>query len=183
MKIRPVSLPGAVVIDLQQFADERGYFMESFHREKLAELGFELEFVQDNVSFSTKGVLRGLHYQWPQPQGKLVTCLQGRIWDVAVDIREGSSHFGQWHAEVLDSENPTAFYIPEGFAHGFCVLSETALVAYKCTAPYRAAYDAGIAHDDPDLAISWPVSHATLSAKDRALPQLSEIGADRLPSL
>lgn len=181
MKIRETSLPGSIVIELTRHSDERGYFMELYHKTRLRELGLEQRFVQDNMSFSVHGVLRGLHYQWPNPQGKLVTCLQGKIWDVALDIREGSPTFGQWHAEYLDDESPQSFYIPEGFAHGFCVLSETALVHYKCTDIYRPESDGGIAFDDPDFGIPWPVDHPSLSVKDRALPKYADLAADRRP--
>ncbi len=183
MKLRETSLPGAVVIEYQQFSDARGYFLELYHESKLQELGFQHRFVQDNTSFSLNGVLRGLHFQWPNPQGKLVTCLMGRVWDIAVDIREGSPTFGQWHAEMLDSESPSAFYVPEGFAHGFCVVSETALVHYKCTEVYRPECDSGIAWNDPELAIPWPSEHPTLSEKDRALPKLADLAPERRPTL
>lgn len=181
MKLIETTIPGVVVLEPQVFGDDRGYFLESYNQEKLADLGFNHTFVQDNQSFSRKGVLRGLHYQWPLAQGKLVQCIQGEIWDVALDIREGSPTFGQWFAETLTGENHKALYIPEGFAHGFAVLSETALVAYKCTAPYRHEQDAGIIYNDPQFNIPWPIETPQLSPKDEKLPKLSEVEQARLP--
>lgn len=181
MKLIETSIPGVVVLEPQVFGDERGYFLETYNLEKLTDLEFTHEFVQDNLSYSRKGVLRGLHYQWPLQQGKLVQCVQGEIWDVAVDIRQGSPTFGQWHAETLSEGNHKSLFIPEGFAHGFCVLSETALVAYKCTAPYRQSDDSGIAYNDPEFNIPWPISDPQLSPKDQQLPKYIEVGENRRP--
>lgn len=183
MIIHPTELEGVVILDPQVFGDHRGYFFESYNQEKLALFGFEHTFVQDNVSLSTANVLRGLHYQWPIPQGKLVQCLQGEVWDVAVDIRESSPTFGQWHAETLTGENHRALYIPEGFAHGFAVISDTALVSYKCTQPYRAEQDAGILYNDPTFAIPWPIIRPVLSPKDQALPTWDKVAPERRPQL
>jgi dTDP-4-dehydrorhamnose 3,5-epimerase len=174
-------LPGCVVIEPRVFGDDRGFFYESFNMDRLAEHGVTPTFVQGNVSKSSRGVLRGLHYQWPKPQGKFVTVLQGEVWDVAVDIRAGSPTFGRWTGVVLNEENRRHFWIPEGFAHGFVVLSETALFSYLCTATYDPSADAAIRWDDPSLAIDWPVSSPLLSAKDSAAPLLAEVAADRLP--
>lgn len=181
MKIIETDLPGCLIIEPRVFADERGFFYESFNADKLAEQGLPLSFKQGNVSQSAKGVLRGLHYQWPKPQGKLVSVLQGEVWDVAVDIRRGSPTFGQWTAVLLSAENKRHFWIPEGFAHGFVVLSERALFTYLCSETYDAAADANIAWNDAALAIDWPVSAPQLSAKDAAAPFLADIGDERLP--
>lgn len=181
MKWIETDLPGCVVIEPRVFGDNRGFFYESFNMDRLAEHGVTPTFVQGNVSKSSRGVLRGLHYQWPKPQGKFVTVLQGEVWDVAVDIRAGSPTFGRWTGVVINEENRRHFWIPEGFAHGFVVLSETALFSYLCTATYDPSADAAIRWDDPSLAIDWPVSSPLLSAKDSAAPLLAEVAADRLP--
>lgn len=182
MKITPTDLPGCLLVEPRVFEDERGYFYESFNADKFAAAGLPAAFVQGNVSSSGQGVLRGLHYQWPRPQGKLVTVLEGEVWDVAVDIRRGSAQFGRWTAVVLSAGNKRHFWIPEGFAHGFVVLSERALFTYCCTATYDAAADAAIRWDDPELAIDWPVSAPALSAKDARAPFLADIDPGRLPT-
>lgn len=182
MKVLTTEIPGVSVIEPQVFGDERGYFLETFNEEKLTDLGFTHVFVQDNLSFSRHGVLRGLHFQYPLTQGKLVQCVQGEIWDVALDIREGSPTFGQWHAEHLSEGNHRSLFIPEGFAHGFCVLSETALVAYKCTAPYRHHQDSGIRFDDPQFAIPWPIGNPQLSPKDERLPLYHDLKPENRPT-
>lgn len=181
MKVIETDLPGCVVIEPQVFGDSRGFFFESFNTDKLAAHGLQLRFVQGNVSSSAQGVLRGLHYQWPNPQGKYVSVIEGEVWDAAVDIRRGSPTFGKWTAVVLSADNKRHFWIPEGFAHGFAVLSERAVFTYLCTATYDAKADAGVRWDDPALAIDWPVSHPQLSDKDARAPLLSEIAEDRLP--
>ena len=182
MKLIPTDLPGCVVVEPQVFGDERGFFFESYNTQRLREAGLDLPpFVQGNISSSTHGVLRGLHYQWPNPQGKYVGVLEGEVWDVAVDIRRGSPTFGRWAAVVLSAENRRQFWIPEGFAHGFVVLSERALFAYQCTAPYDRAADAGIRWNDAELAIDWPFSDPQLSPKDAQAPFLSAVPAERLP--
>ena len=182
MKVIETDLPGCVVIEPRVFGDDRGFFYESFNADKLAEHGLTPAFVQGNVSSSSRGVLRGLHYQWPKPQGKYVSVLEGEVWDVAVDIRRGSPHYGRWTAVTLSAENRRHFYIPEGFAHGFVVLSERALFTYLCTATYDHAADAGIRWDDPALAIDWPVAAPLLSDKDARAPLLAEVVPDRLPT-
>jgi len=182
MKVVQAGLPGCVVLEPQVFGDARGFFYESFNRDKLAPLGLPARFVQGNVSRSARGVLRGLHYQWPKPQGKLVSVLEGEVWDVAVDIRRGSPTFGQWTAVVLSAENKRHFWIPEGFAHGFVALSETALFNYVCTETYDRDADAGVRWDDARLAIDWPVSSPVLSDKDAKLPFLADIPPERLPA-
>ena len=181
MKIISTPIPSVVILEPQVYGDERGFFLETYNQEKLHDLDFTHEFVQDNLSFSRHGVLRGLHYQWPLAQGKLVQCVHGEIWDVALDIREDSPTFGKWHAETLTEGNHRALYIPEGFAHGFAVLSEIALVSYKCTAPYRHSQDCGIIYNDPQFNIHWPVRDPQLSPKDSTLPKFKEVDATRRP--
>jgi dTDP-4-dehydrorhamnose 3,5-epimerase len=181
VRVLETDLPGCVVIEPQVFGDERGWFFESWNRERYAAHGLDLQFVQGNVSRSARGVLRGLHYQWPNPQGKLVSVLEGEVWDVAVDIRRGSPTFGRWTAAVLSADNKRQFWIPEGFAHGFVALSEHALFTYLCTAPYDREADAGIRWNDPALAIDWPVAEPALSPKDAGAPLLADVPEVRLP--
>ena len=181
MKLIETPLPGCVVIEPQVFGDSRGSFFESWNKSRWAEHGLDMDFVQSNVSSSSRGVLRGLHYQWPQPQGKLVSVLEGEVYDVAVDIRRGSPNFGQSTAVLLSAGNRRLFWIPEGFAHGFVVVSDRAVFHYLCTAPYLREADAGIRWDDASLAIDWPVSEPLLSDKDARLPFLDDIAQDRLP--
>ena len=181
MKVIETDLPGCIVFEPRVFGDDRGFFYESFNADKLAEHGLHMQWKQGNVSSSVKGVLRGLHYQWPKPQGKLVSVVQGEVWDVAVDIRRGSPTFGRWTAVLLSAENKRHLWIPEGFAHGFVALSETAVFTYLCTETYDADADANIRWDDPELAIDWPVSAPSLSPKDAAAPLLRDIAQERLP--
>ena len=181
MKVIQTSLPGAVVIEPQVFGDARGFFYESYNQAKYAAAGITATFVQSNVSRSSKGVLRGLHYQWPHPQGKLVSVLEGEVYDVAVDIRRGSPSFGQWAGVMLSAENHRHFWIPEGFAHGFCVLSEHATFSYQCTALYDAKADASVRWNDAALGIDWPISAPQLSDKDLKAPLLADVPAERLP--
>ena len=183
MKVSETALPGVLILEPEVFADTRGFFLETYHRQRYAACGLPADFVQDNLSFSTRGVLRGLHYQQPRAQGKLVCALQGEVWDVAVDLRAGSSQFGRWTAVTLSAENRRQLYIPPGFAHGFCVLSDAALFSYKCTEFYDQAGDAGVRWDDPELGIAWPVAGPVLSEKDRRLPLLREVPEGRLPRL
>ena len=166
------------------FGDERGSFFESWIQPRwAAELGLDLSFVQANVSRSQRGVLRGLHYQWPQAQGKLVSVLEGEVHDVAVDIRRGSPTFGQSVSVLLSADNRRLFWIPEGFAHGFVVLSGHAVFHYLCTAPYKREDDAGVRWNDARLAIDWPVSEPLLSDKDAGLPFLEDVPTERLPEM
>lgn len=181
MKVVETRLPGCVVIEPAVFGDERGFFYESYNAEKYRAVGLDLNFVQANVSRSAKGVLRGLHYQWPNPQGKLVSVLEGEVYDVAVDIRRGSPTFGQWAAVMLSAENKRHFWIPEGFAHGFAVLSEFATFSYQCTNLYDAKADAGVRWNDPALGIDWPVAEPQLSGKDEKAPLLADVAPERLP--
>ncbi len=182
MKIVTTELAGCVIIEPRVFGDARGFFYESYNAEKYKNAGLDLRFVQTNVSHSAHGVLRGLHYQWPNPQGKLVSVLEGEVYDVAVDIRQGSPTFGRWAAVVLSADNKRHFWIPEGFAHGFAVLSEHATFSYQCTALYDAAADAGIRWDDADIAIDWPISAPQLSEKDLRAPFLRDVPREALPT-
>ncbi|SFS07953.1 dTDP-4-dehydrorhamnose 3,5-epimerase [Dyella sp. OK004] len=183
MKVIETSLPGVAVIEPQVFGDARGYFYESYNKAKYREAGITAEFVQSNVSRSAKGVLRGLHYQWPNPQGKLVSVLEGEVFDVAVDVRRNSPTFGQWAGVMLSAENKRHFWIPEGFAHGFCVVSDFATFAYQCTALYDQAADAGVRWNDADIGIDWPLTNPLLSGKDEKAPLLKEVPSHRLPEL
>lgn len=181
MKVVETAIPGCLVIEPAVFGDERGFFFEAWNAQRFDEHGLSARFVQSNVSSSSRGVVRGLHYQWPNPQGKLVSVLEGEVYDVAVDIRRGSPHFGKWAAVLLSAENKRQFWIPEGFAHGFAVLSERAIFSYLCTAPYDKAADAGVRWDDPQIAVDWPVADPQLSEKDAKAPLLAEVAAERLP--
>ncbi len=176
-----LDLPGLLLIEPKVFEDDRGFFMETFHADRYFEFGMPRDFVQDNHSKSIKGTLRGLHYQIGKPQGKLVRVTQGEIFDIAVDIRRGSPHFGQWVGVMLTEANKHQLYVPEGFAHGFCVVSETAEFLYKCTDFYAPEEERGIRWDDPELAIDWPVTDPVLSEKDNNYPLLSEAGDDLPP--
>ena len=181
MKVTETGLPGCMVIEPAVFGDDRGFFFETWNADRYGEHGLPTRFVQSNVSSSARGVLRGLHYQWPNPQGKLVSVLEGEVYDVAVDIRRGSPHFGRWAAVLLSAENKRQFWIPEGFAHGFAVLSERAIFSYLCTAQYDKAADAGVRWDDAKIGIDWPVSQPLLSEKDAKAPLLDDVAAERLP--
>lgn len=181
MKVIKYPLQDAILIEPSVFGDERGFFKETWHRQRYRDIGIPEEFVQDNISFSEKGVLRGIHFQNPQPQGKLIQVLQGAVFDVAVDIRFGSPTFGRWHGENLSASNHFQFYVPEGFAHGFCVVSDTALVAYKCTDFYSTDLEWTLCWDDPDLAIDWPIEYPTLSKKDSEGMRLHQFPENNLP--
>ncbi len=182
MKVVPTALPGCVIVEPAVHGDARGFFYEGWNERRFAEHGLSPRFVQSNVSSSTRGVLRGLHYQWPNPQGKYVSVLEGEVYDVAVDIRRGSPTFGQSAAVILSAENKRHFWIPEGFAHGFVVLSERAIFSYLVTAPYDRAADAGIRWNDARLGIDWPVADPQLSDKDANAPFLADVPEDRLPT-
>jgi len=179
--IAEIDLPGVLLIEPRVFNDHRGHFLESYHRERYRLQGVPEVFVQDNISHSKRHVLRGLHYQLGCPQGKLVMAIAGEIFDVAVDIRRGSPTFGQWAGAILSSENYRQIYIPEGFAHGFCVLSETATVFYKCTTYYAPAEERTIRWDDPALNIHWPITAPILSGKDGSAPILGAMSEEELP--
>jgi len=182
MKSRETTIPGVLVIEPSLFGDERGWFMETYQRGRYVELGLPADFVQDNLAFSTRGVLRGLHVQHPHGQGKLVQVLLGEVFDVAVDIRVGSPTFGKWEAAMLVAEAHNQFYIPSGFAHGYYVLSDSALFNYKCTDNYHPETQFSIRWDDPDIGIEWPLGPEPLLAdKDRDAPLLREVPDQRLP--
>ena len=180
MKVIETPLAGLLIIEPKVFGDERGFFLETWSRKRYQEVGINVDFVQDNLSFSRHGVLRGLHFQNPQAQGKLVYVLQGEVFDVAVDIRKGSPTFGRWHGVVLSGENKRQFWVPTGFAHGFCVTSESALFCYKCTELYAPPHEKSISWDDPTLAIDWPVTDPQVSDKDRLAPLLADIDPTHL---
>ncbi len=183
MNVIETDLRGVLIIEPKVFGDDRGFFMETWNKERYAEAGIPTEFVQDNLSFSSRGVLRGLHFQDPNPQGKLVSVLQGEVYDVVVDIRFSSPTFGKWTGVTLSSENKRQLYIPEGFAHGFYVTSEVALFSYKCTDLYNPETEGVILWDDPDLGIDWPGGNVEISQKDHNGLRLSEIPLDRLPGI
>ena len=178
MKVIKTRLPGALILEPRIFKDERGSFFESWSEARYRELGVDGPFVQDNVSVSRKGVLRGLHYQDPRAQGKLVSVLSGRVFDVAVDVRRESNHFGQWVGVKLSSDNRRQFYVPPGFAHGFLVLSDSAIFTYKCTEYYSPSHERSLRWNDPEIGIKWPTAAPLLSAKDRAAPLLQDIVAE-----
>jgi dTDP-4-dehydrorhamnose 3,5-epimerase len=182
MKVTPVAeLPGCVVFEPKVFSDDRGFFLETYNAARFAEQGVNATFMQDNWSRSIKGTLRGLHFQNPRAQGKLVQVMRGRVWDVAVDIRKGSPGFGKWFGVELSEENKKQLWIPPGFAHGFYVLSEIADFVYKCTDVYVPEADGAVRWSDPAIAIAWPLDGAPLlSAKDAKAPLLNE--AKNLPS-
>ena len=180
MKVINGGLAGLLLIEPKVFGDSRGFFMESWHQGRYREAGLTTEFVQDNVSFSRRGALRGLHFQNPTPQGKLVSVLQGEVFDVAVDLRRSSRTFGKWEGLTLSGENKRQFYVPPGFAHGFLVLSETALFHYKCTALYSPGNEVTLRWDDPDLGIQWPLQNPVVSEKDAKGLRLKDIPKDKL---
>ena len=181
MKILETSLPGVMVIEPQVFGDKRGFFLETFRDDIFKDAGIHESFVQDNHSRSSKGVLRGLHYQLIQPQGKLVRVTRGGVFDVAVDVRKGSPAFGQWYGTTLDEESMRMMYIPQGFAHGFVVLSETADFIFKCTDYYHPESEQGILWNDSEIGIKWPIVDTKLSQKDTENPILSLQSAESLP--
>ena len=184
MKIIETSVPGPLIIEPKVFGDARGFFMESWNADAFGKAGLDLAFVQDNHSRSARGVLRGLHFQNPGPQGKLVRVVSGAVWDVAVDIQAGSATFGQWTGVMLTAENHRMFWVPEGFAHGFVTLANDTDFLYKCTAPYRPQNEHCLAWDDPEVGIDWPLDgiEPALSEKDKkgvSLQQLrSQIGGE-----
>ena len=180
LKRIPTKLEGTVLLEPVVHGDERGFFLESFRRDLWIEHGVDVDFVQHNHSRSARGTLRGIHFQTEPGQAKLVRCARGRIFDVAVDLRRDSSSFGQWEGHLLDDENHRQAYVPAGFGHGFLVLSDVADVAYLCSSTYDPATESGIAWDDPDVGVEWPVEEPLLSARDRRAPTLAEI-AETLP--
>ena len=181
MNVIETRIPGVRILEPKIFGDDRGFFMETYNEARYKEAGLPSNFVQDNLSLSAKNVLRGLHFQNPDQQGKLVYVLQGEVFDVAVDIREGSPTFGEWEGVTLSAENKRQFWVPEGFAHGFVVTSDTALFVYKCSAPYNAKADAGVRWDDPEIGVEWPVEEPTLSEKDKNAPLLRDLSPEKQP--
>jgi dTDP-4-dehydrorhamnose 3,5-epimerase len=173
-------LDGVVLLEPEVYGDERGFLLESFSRAEYSELGIEVDFVQDNHSRSGANILRGIHFQTEPGQAKLVRCGRGRIWDVAVDLRRDSPTHGQWEGYELDDVAHRELFVPVGFGHGFCVLSDIADVLYKVSSYYDPETESGIAWDDPDVAIEWPISEPQLSERDRTAPKLAEV-ADSLP--
>jgi len=182
VKVAATRLPEVLLLEPRVHADARGYFLETWSEARYRELGIG-PFVQDNLSASRRGVLRGLHYQHPQGQGKLVSVLAGDAFDVAVDIRVGSATFGTWVAARLSGDNHRQLWVPAGFAHGFCVLSERALFAYKCTEYYAPQAEGGVRWDDPDLGIAWPLRDPILADKDAGWPPLRDIPEAQLPRI
>jgi len=183
VKVTPLELPEVLLIDLRVFGDPRGWFAETWQAERYAAAGVPSGFVQDNAAYSQRGVLRGLHAQHPYDQGKLIQVLRGEIYDVAVDIRRGSPTFGRWVGMRLNGDTPQQLWIPPGFAHGYCVLSDEALFTYKCTDYYHPQAQFSVRWDDPAIGIDWPLEAAPILAdKDRDAPTLGETPADRLPA-
>jgi len=180
MNVLRCPLEGLLIIEPKVFGDSRGFFVETWNRDRYRAAGLDADFVQDNISFSRRGTLRGLHFQNPNPQGKLMQVLLGEVFDVAVDIRRGSPTFGKWHGLVLSSETKRQFYIPPGFAHGFAVLSETALFQYKCTGLYSPKDEMAIRWDDPDIGIAWPLKEPLLSERDAKGLYLRDAPRERL---
>lgn len=182
MKIIPTNLKDVVIIEPHVFADPRGFFMETYHFDRYRKAGIDCTFVQDNLSYSIKGTLRGLHYQIRYPQAKLVSVVSGDIYDVVVDIRKGSPAFGKWVGIYLSARDKRQLFIPEGYAHGFCVTSDTALFSYKCSNFYNPDDEGGILWSDPDIAIDWPTEAPIVSDKDRHLPRLVDLTDELLPT-
>ena len=180
MRFTATELPEVILVEPDVFRDQRGFFLETYHQRRYAEGGIGGPFVQDNHSRSVQGTLRGLHAQVRRPQGKLVRAVEGEMFDVAVDIRRGSPTFARWVGVTLSGDNFRQLYIPPGFAHGFCVLSNRVHVEYKCTDYYSPDHEMTVAWDDPEIGIAWPIAEPTLSAKDAAAPRLGE-ALDRLP--
>jgi dTDP-4-dehydrorhamnose 3,5-epimerase len=181
MNVIKTRLPGVLVLEPDVYSDERGYFLETWNSTRYEKAGIQGPFVQDNISFSRKGVLRGLHFQHPQSQGKLIQVLSGQVVDVAVDIRIGSPTFARWIREIVSDTNHKQLYIPPGFAHGYCVISETAVFSYKCTDFYNSAFENGIIWNDPDLNIDWSVRKPILSIKDSNYARLKDIAPEKIP--
>jgi dTDP-4-dehydrorhamnose 3,5-epimerase len=182
MRVEEAPLPGVRVIHPIRYDDERGWFAEIWNADRYRDAGLHMRFVQTNTSYSTRGVLRGLHFQWPAPQDKLISVLAGAVFDVAVDVRPASPTFGHWYGLELSTDNRRQLWVPGGLAHGFLVLSDHALVHYQCTAPYDAASDRSIAWDDPGIGIEWPERPTVISDKDRAAPRLRDLAVAELPT-
>lgn len=180
MQVKQMALPGLFLIEPEIFDDERGYFLQAWHSREYRDAGLPDSFVQDNLSFSSRGTIRGLHYQKPFTQGKLVFVLSGEVWDIAVDLRAGSPTFGKWEGVMLRGKGHNQLYVSPGFAHGFCVTSEEALLYYKCTDFYSPGNEHGIAWNDPGLGIPWPVEEPIVSPKDGEYSNLDDVPEDLL---
>ena len=180
MKATPTELPEVLLIEPDVFGDARGYFLETWSRERYRALGITCDFVQDNLSRSSRGVLRGMHMQNPHSQAKLVSVPLGEVFDVAVDVRVGSPRFGRWVGVTLSAENKRQLFIPPGFAHGFCVVSDDVLFSYKCSDTYHPEAEVGFIWNDPAVGIAWPIAGTSLSKKDAAYSHLADVPADRL---
>jgi dTDP-4-dehydrorhamnose 3,5-epimerase len=180
MNVIPCDIPGLLLIEPKVFGDARGFFLETWNQRRYEDAGVSGRFVQDNISFSRRGILRGLHFQNPRAQGKLLQVLQGEVFDVAVDLRRSSAHFGRWHGVHLSAENKRQFYVPPGFAHGFAVLSETVLFHYKCTESYSPSDEVVLRWNDPAVGIEWPLQDPLLSDRDAKGLLLADIPVDRL---
>lgn len=180
MEVKETGIPGVLVIEPKVFGDARGFFMETFSTKRYQDAGIPETFVQDNISYSSRGVLRGLHFQNPNAQGKLVYVLEGEVFDVCVDIRLGSPTFGKSYSLLLSADNKRQLYVPPGLAHGFCVTSEKALFAYKCTNYYSPKDENSLLWNDPDLGIAWPLNEVTLAEKDKKGLRLKDISTERL---
>ncbi len=183
MKVHETSLTGLLIIEPKIYGDSRGFFTETYQQQRYGEAGIDDIFVQDNLSRSVKNTLRGLHFQINAPQAKLVHVLDGEVFDVAVDLRPESPTFGKWEALYLSGSNMRQFFIPKGFAHGFCVISDTALFSYKCSAFYAPDDEGGVLWSDPAIGIQWPIEAPILSEKDRAYPLLKDLTTDKLPQV
>ena len=183
MKVNETKLPEVLIFEPDVFDDERGYFFETYQSDRYKKAGLDVTFVQDNLSYSKHGVLRGLHYQHPSAQGKLVTVLSGEVFDVAVDVRRGSPRFGTWVGVILSAENHRQVWIPEGFAHGFCVTGDSALFSYKCTELYNPETEQCIRWNDDSIGIDWPINEPIVSNKDMAGLPLAKMPADLLPGI
>lgn len=179
--VHALEIPGLLIVEPRIYRDARGRFLETWRAGRYADLGIGVDFVQDNLSVSARGILRGMHFQHPDAQGKLVSVVQGEVFDVAVDLRQGSPSFGRWAAVHLDGETHLQFFIPRGFAHGFCVLSQQAIFSYKCDGYYAADREHTLLWSDPDLALPWPISTPQLSAKDAAGLRLRDFPPASLP--
>ena len=183
MNIVTTSIEGILIIEPEVYEDSRGFFMETYNSDRYMKAGIDTVFVQDNLSYSVKNTVRGLHFQIKNPQAKLLQVITGEIFDVAVDIRQGSATFGKWTGFHLSDRNRRQLFIPQGFAHGFCVLSETAHFLYKCSDFYAPDDEGGIIWSDPDIGIDWPVEDPIISEKDKQYPNLSDLTEEQLPFL
>lgn len=175
MRVTPTAIPDVLIIEPNVYKDERGFFLETYHEKRYRKMGIDVTFVQDNFAYSKNNVLRGLHYQSPNDQAKLIYVIRGEIFDVAVDVRKDSPTFGKWVGETLSGLNKKQFFLPVGFAHGYCVLSDEAVLQYKCSRLYTPGNEKGIIWNDKSLQINWPIPHPIISKKDLHLPSFKKI--------